>query len=644
MSFPPLSASHRSGSTASPSPYTARIPRPPSGAEAYHTALANYGGGGLGASGVAGGHATPQGALRRQNSARSAATGRSSRAGSAKSHSKRRAGGAQQSEVPNLPDASPLATAGSLANSPTPQRRAASARTPAGAKAGGSYSASVMAGSALINGSGNTSPSQQQRGGVYYQHQPAPPAPRSLFTERVVDVDAATAPITAASSYRHLLRRPNDYQSSIQFQNEPRQLTAYSAYAEVPHPLSSVAETYGGNAHVPAPPSPRRGAGRGNSPTSPHVSPSRGISIGATSVSPGGVGDSVVGASAGPSTALPPSPASGGTTGSPTRVSPDEAAAESGSLFRPSGRHCVRAALSGRDCDAVEVAYSVFGPALAHLSTAQTLSTLERECHVAQLEGRFIDAQICHDLLNQVANNCSDRAQRAVQDKIRTLQPVQAKHEENRAELVQFTKLWEKEMAAYDAKGEAVVAALCEKHQRELHEASQLLESQLAATRPHFSRRVIDLRAELGKLVALKRFREADSINKDLVALERAEGAAFEQSLAKRYRKAIKVSVGAHQRELESLKGRIQGGRDELLRQRRADYQTLLQRHAIRASDVDHKVRAQLQQEHKHLERQAVLMARRPANAVDMFSEYEDLLRRQKQQQQQQQQQRRQKT
>lgn len=378
--------------------------------------------------------------------------------------------------------------------------------------------------------------------GVFRQHAPVPPAPRTLMTQRIVDIASATAPITQS------LVNPTGGTSPISIQFPEKQGATQQQHQHSPQP------------------SPRGG--------------------------------------------------------------------DSGVLFRASGRNCVRAALGGRDCDAVEVAYSVFGPALANLSTAQTLSTLERECHVAQLEERYVDAQICHDLLNQVAQNCADRAQRVVQDKIKKLQPVQAKFEENREETIRFTKLWEKELQAYDAKGEAALNELKQKHARMLHEQSQLLESQLSNIQPHYSRRVIDLRIELEKLVALKQFREADGVNKELVHLERKEKQKFEQMLNKKYQKSVKLLTDAHALQFRSLKDRIAAGREELLGQRREDYRTLIQRHAIRVGDVDHKARAQLQQEHKYLEREAVVMARRPANAVDMFSEYEERRRLEQQHQQ----------
>ena len=293
----------------------------------------------------------------------------------------------------------------------------------------------------------------------------------------------------------------------------------------------------------------------------------------------------------------------------------------SGSLFTASRSRSLRAALStgNRDTNATEVVDAIFGPAFSNLTTAQQLTTLERECHIAEAERRYQDAQICHDLLHTIARKCANSAQRAIQDRVKKLQPVKQKISENQAELQVFTKLWENNMLAFDAKAEEALNELKMRQVREEEDQEHLLRSQLVSLQPHFSRRVIDLRNELDKLLVQKHFHEADGIQKDLSYMETLERNKFDRELTTRFDKRMKQVKAAHQLEIAALKKRTAQARDELLGQRREDYKTLVQRHMIQTAMVDKRTREHHRLEHKQLQRQAVVIARKPAFAVDLL-------------------------
>ena len=267
----------------------------------------------------------------------------------------------------------------------------------------------------------------------------------------------------------------------------------------------------------------------------------------------------------------------------------------------------------------MDVVDAIFGPAFSNLTTAQQLTTLERECHIAEAEGRYQDAQICHDLLHTIALKCANSAKRSIQDRVKKLQPVKQKIAENKSELQVFTKLWEKSMQEFDAKAEDALNELKMRQVREEEDQEQLLRTQLATQQPHFSRRVIDLRNELDKLLVQKHFHEADGIQKDLTHNETLERNKFDKELTNRFQKRMKQVKAAHQLEIAALKKRTSQAREELLGQRREDYKTLVQRHMIQTSTVDKRTREHHRLEHKQLQRQAVVIARKPAYAVDLL-------------------------
>jgi hypothetical protein len=264
------------------------------------------------------------------------------------------------------------------------------------------------------------------------------------------------------------------------------------------------------------------------------------------------------------------------------------------------------------------IARGVGGEAAGHPTPPNALLVqldAERRRYVA--EGRFREAQDCLDAMRDLS---AAQGRRIIAEAVARDLASDAKEQlldDHRKQTLQFTKLWENSLKDFDIKAEAALEELSTRHRREFEEQEELLRSQIAAKRgnPHFSKHVIRGRAELEQLVELRRYREADILQKQVETLEQGERRKFEEMLSLEFATKTKQLKKKFLLEAQTLKQRIETGRDALLTQRRLDYEVLLQRHMNAVAALEQKGRTDAAKDKRNLSRQLEALLSCPTKA-----------------------------
>lgn len=184
--------------------------------------------------------------------------------------------------------------------------------------------------------------------------------------------------------------------------------------------------------------------------------------------------------------------------------------------------------------------------------------------------------------------------------------------EEHRHELLTFSRMWEEKLAEYDRHANSVLGEVKLRHVQDYTQQEGMLKVQLMNKRPHFSRKVIDLRDQLEKAIALRNYLDAEEVKKKLAALEEYELALFDDSLATTFEKRTQVLKGAYGNELHAVEHKIKIGREELLTQRRIDFERLVARHANVLREVDQETKLHIAKTRQYVVRQVKAMVHDP--------------------------------
>lgn len=249
----------------------------------------------------------------------------------------------------------------------------------------------------------------------------------------------------------------------------------------------------------------------------------------------------------------------------------------------------------------------------SHLAGAPThlvLATLDHERRIAEAEGRYLDAQRCVDLMKSVTVEETNLAQKEVRDT--AVQRIAAAEavDRGRQQMLAFTQVWEHALRQFDAQADEAIASMRARHAREFEEEEELLRTELASQRPHFSRRVIQLRENLERQLQLQQYREADKLKRELTVAEEDERRLFEENLSIRFSARTRDIKRHQQLELIAFRQRVSSGRDELLVQRRADHDTIVQRQANAVAAAEQRTRTTASVATKALQRQLDVISR----------------------------------
>lgn len=249
-------------------------------------------------------------------------------------------------------------------------------------------------------------------------------------------------------------------------------------------------------------------------------------------------------------------------------------------------------------------------PHLAGQSTGVVLRTLEDERRSAEAEGDFIKAQERVEMMRAFAEYCGKKVGRDIVESAERSAEVAEKSSHYRMLMFEFTKMWEEKFSEYDVKAEEAMLELQSEQQRRFEEVESLTRCELAARRPHYSRKVITKREELERLLTMRHYKEADRVRRDLSVIEEADERKFEESLNVTLAARTKALRRQQETKMDALKMRITQGREELMLQRRTDYFNLLLKHAngIEEAQQSHRQRAATERQYLHRQLSAMMI------------------------------------
>jgi hypothetical protein len=215
------------------------------------------------------------------------------------------------------------------------------------------------------------------------------------------------------------------------------------------------------------------------------------------------------------------------------------------------------------------------------------LDALRQQC---ERQGDFLKAQECVNKMREV----NLRNAKRVELRSHQLNAVEKRQiaEQHKLELLTFSKMWEEKLHEYDQRASLLVHDMKKHHTEEYKSQEGMLKLQLMNKRPRFSKNIMDLRAFLQKLIALRNYIEAEDVKRKLAQLEEAELHMFDDNLAVQFEKKAQAMKGQFVNEINAVMQKIETGREELLAQRRIDFDRLVKRHAneLRERDAETKL------------------------------------------------------
>jgi arsenate reductase-like glutaredoxin family protein len=224
--------------------------------------------------------------------------------------------------------------------------------------------------------------------------------------------------------------------------------------------------------------------------------------------------------------------------------------------------------------------------------------------------GDFIKAQEC---INRM-RDCNLRYAKRIEEESRKTNSETRGElaERHRLELLNFSRMWEDKLNEFERQAEAVLGEVMERHRMDYADQEGILKVQLMNKRPRFSRDVIQLRALMERCVTQRKYLEAEDLRKKLIALEQREIDEFDDNLAHTFEKRTRAMKQQYTNERKAVEQKIKLGREELLSQRKIDFERLLRRHENAFRELDQETKLSIAKTHKYVERQVKALVRDP--------------------------------
>lgn len=235
------------------------------------------------------------------------------------------------------------------------------------------------------------------------------------------------------------------------------------------------------------------------------------------------------------------------------------------------------------------------------------LDMLRQDC---ERTGNFLKAQECVNRMREVNLRYAKKLD------LRSRQAnVVSKHtatEEQKLELLTFTRMWEEKLREYDQKAELLVFDIKRSHTTEYKNQEAELRLQIMNKRPRFSKKVLDLRAALEKYILQRRYIEAEEAKQQLIRLEQDELALFDDQLAVQFERKASHLKQQYIVELRAAEQKISLGREELLHQRQLDFEKLLKKHSKTVMDIDLNTRLHIAKTKQYIKSQVKALVQDP--------------------------------
>ena len=247
----------------------------------------------------------------------------------------------------------------------------------------------------------------------------------------------------------------------------------------------------------------------------------------------------------------------------------------------------------------------------------EVLLELDAQRQQCEREGRFYEAQECLNKMRDINMQQGKKVERAARSV--NAQEKQDITERQRLELLTFTKLWEEKLEEYERQAKAIITHVKNRQNSEYKEQEDIIKIQLMNKRPRFSKQVLKMREELERMVRQKKYLDAENIKRNLKPLEDEEIKRFDEQLSLSFAKKTQLLKQQYRNEINALKQRIKLGREELLSQRKADFERLLQRHANVSKELDQKTRLHVSRTRDYVQRQMQALINAPTKTLMDF-------------------------
>ncbi|RNF06302.1 trichoplein, keratin filament binding protein [Trypanosoma rangeli] len=204
------------------------------------------------------------------------------------------------------------------------------------------------------------------------------------------------------------------------------------------------------------------------------------------------------------------------------------------------------------------------------------LDALRLEC---ERRGLFRRAQACLDRMREV----NLRYVKKVEMEVRKVNVGWKKQmmEDNRLELLTFHDMWETKLKDYDEKARRLRRELERQHATEMQSQEELIRLELMERRPRPSKALVELRDDLKKYVHQRMYMDAERAQKTIADREAHELQEFEAYIERKFQDRVRAVSERLQLGQVAVEKRLAMNREELLIQRRNDFETLLRKHYV---------------------------------------------------------------
>jgi len=236
-------------------------------------------------------------------------------------------------------------------------------------------------------------------------------------------------------------------------------------------------------------------------------------------------------------------------------------------------------------------------------------------------EGKFLKAQECVNRMRECTLNEGRRLQ---EDSKKVYNRERAElASSHQLELHTFAKKWDSKLGDYDEHAKECLVQLEQKHLVEFAEQEKSIRLHMMNKRPRFSKHVIQLRVALEKVVQQRKYIEADEIKRRLLPLEQREVEEFDALLEESLHKKTQMLKVQYQNEYAVLKQKVRLGKEELLAQRKGDYERVLHRQANAMRELDGKAKVLTSKTTDYVQRQIRVIVQNPQRSTAALQHFD---------------------
>ncbi|KAH9582224.1 hypothetical protein LSM04_007887 [Trypanosoma melophagium] len=213
------------------------------------------------------------------------------------------------------------------------------------------------------------------------------------------------------------------------------------------------------------------------------------------------------------------------------------------------------------------------------------LDLLRQEC---ERTGKYRKAQECVDRIREI----NLRYAKKIEIEARKVNVGWKKQmmEEQELEILTFHSMWENKMKEYDEDAELLLRGLHRQQTMEMQSEEDAIRLELMEKRPRPSKTLVELQDKLKAFVQQKMYMDADQVRKEINRRKLEEQEEFEKQLEKKLRERLHAVGEKFRLERMSVEQRLTVNREELLSQRRRDFDTLTKKHKAAISSQEQSI------------------------------------------------------